>query len=264
MNQASLNTIVHQLGAGHVTGFFVVLARVSPLFIIAPLFSSRMLPVRVRATVAVALAIGLTGIATHGQHIPGQPLPVASVLIENFLVGLAFAFAVGCVFYAVEAAGAFADAASGFSYGSMINPINGSQGGALTNLYALLGTTIFIAIGGDAWVLHGLARTFELVPVTRGPRLTSLVGGAEHAFGSIFTSALEVAAPVMLALVITDVAFGMVSRVVPQLNVFAVGFPFKVGVALLVVSASLPFLGGWMTDQLETSVGAALHTLRIA
>ena len=123
---------------------------------------------------------------------------------------------------------------------------------------------LFMAIGGDAWTLRGLARTFTLVPLTRGPQIASLVGGAEQAFGTIFTSALEVVAPIMLALLVTDVAFGMVSRVVPQLNVFAVGFPMKVGVSLLVVSATLPFLGGWMASNIETSVTSALQALRIA
>jgi flagellar biosynthetic protein FliR len=69
---------------------------------------------------------------------------------------------------------------------------------------------------------------------------------------------------VLLALLITDVAFGMVSRAVPQLNVFSVALPLKVGVAMLVVAASLPFLGGWMSDQIYTSVGTALHSLSIA
>jgi flagellar biosynthetic protein FliR len=67
----------------------------------------------------------------------------------------------------------------------------------------------------------------------------------------------------MLALLITDVAFGMVSRVVPQLNVFGVGFPVKVGVALLIVSAALPFIGNWMSDQLASSVGTALSALHV-
>ena len=145
----------------------------------------------------------------------------------------------------------------------MVDPINGNQGGVLTQFYSLVGLMLFIAIGGDAWTLRGLARTFVLVPLTRGPRIDSLVGGAEQAFGTIFTSALEVVAPVMLALLITDVAFGMVSRVVPQLNVFAVGFPMKVGVSLLVLSATLPFLGGWLTDNIATSVGTALNALQI-
>jgi flagellar biosynthesis protein FliR len=261
VTNATLTQIIRQLNPSHVTGFFLVLARISPLFVLAPLFSSKMVPARARGTVAVGLAIGLTGVAVHGQRVPGQPLAVAALVLEGLLVGFAFAFAVSAVFAAIQAAGALTDSFAGFSFGSMVDPINGNSGGVLQQLYGLVGIAIFIAIGGDAWVLRGLARTFQLVPLTRGPRLGSLVGGAEMAFGSIFISALEVAAPALLAVLITDIAFGIVSRVVPQLNVFAVGFPLKIGVGLLVVSASLPFLATWMSDQLAGSVGIALHTL---
>jgi flagellar biosynthetic protein FliR len=75
---------------------------------------------------------------------------------------------------------------------------------------------------------------------------------------------MELAAPVVLAVIITDAAFGVVARVVPQLNVFAVGFPAKVTVGLLVIGVSLPFAAGWISDELQQSVGAALHSLRVA
>jgi flagellar biosynthesis protein FliR len=90
------------------------------------------------------------------------------------------------------------------------------------------------------------------------------VGGAVQVFANVFTDALEVAAPVLVALLITDVAFGVVSRVVPQLNVFAVGFPVKVAVTLLAVAASLPFVANWISEQLSVSVGAALGALHVA
>lgn len=265
MSQLTLSQLIRDLGGGaQVTGFFLVLARISPLFVLAPLFSSKMVPARVRGIVAVALSIGLTGVAMHGQHVPGQPLPVAGLIIEQVLVGTIFAFAVAAVFAGVQAAGGLLDISSGFSFGATVDPINGNQGGVLSQFYSLLGLALFLAIGGDAWMLRGLARTFALVPLTRGPQLRSMVSGAELAFGSIFLSAIEVAAPAMLALVISDVAFGMVSRVVPQLNVFAVAFPMKVGVALLIVGASLPFIAGWMSDQIASSVGIALQSLHIA
>jgi flagellar biosynthetic protein FliR len=264
MSQATLSGVIKALGgADEITAFFVVLARVGPLFVLAPLFSSKMVPPRVRGVVAVALTVGLTPMAFHGQHVPGDPIAVAGVMIENALVGLAFAFAIACVMAAIDAAGHLVDFASGFSYGASVDPINGNQGGTMSQLYGLVGTAVFIAIGGDAWVLRGLAGTFRLVPLTRGPQLGSLTSGAVEAFSGIFVNALEVAAPVLLALLITDVAFGMVSRVVPQLNIFGVGFPVKVGVALLVVSASLPFIGSWLSNQLSTSVGSALTTLHI-
>lgn len=260
MSQLTLSHVLSALGGGQpVTGFFLVLARIGPLFVMAPLFSSKMIPAPVKGTIAAAFAIGLTGIAMHGQHIPGQPLQVAGLLVENMLVGLLLAFTVAGLLAAIQTAGGLADIVSGFSFGATFDPINGNQGGTFSELYGLIGVMLFIAIGGDAWMLRGLARTFTLVPLTKAPQLGSLAGAAETSFASIFVSALEVAAPALLALLITDVAFGMVSRVVPQLNVFSVAFPLKVGVALLVVMASLPFLGGWLSDQIYTSVATALH-----
>lgn len=265
MNHLTLSQLIRQLGGGaQVTGFFLVLARVSPLFILAPLFSSKILPARVRGIVAVGLSIGLTGVAMHGQNVPTDPMAVAGLVVVQVLIGLLFAFAVSALLTAVQTAGGLTDIVSGFSFGATIDPINGNQGGVFSQLYALVGAAMFIAIGGDAWMLRGISRTFTLVPLTKAPKLDSLVTGAEQAFASIFVSAIEVAAPALLALLITDVGFGMVSRAVPQLNVFTVAFPLKVGVSLLVVAASLPFLGGWMSDQMVTSVGTALHSLSIA
>jgi flagellar biosynthetic protein FliR len=264
VTQATLNQLVAGLGGDHLIGFFLVLARITPLFVVAPLFSSKMMPRQVRGIAAVAIALGLTGVATHGQHIPSQPLELAGLMIQGLLVGFAFGFAIAALMAALQAAGAFADSFSCFSFGATVDPVNGNQGGVLTQLYGLVGLMLFIAIGGDAWMLRGLARTFVLVPLTRGPQLGPLVGGAEQAFASIFSSAVEVVGPLMLALLVTDVAFGMVARVVPQLNVFAVGFPLKVGVSLLLVSATLPFLGGWLTNNIAASVGTALQALKIA
>lgn len=260
MNQLTLSHVLTALGGGQsVTAFFLVLGRVSPLFVLAPLFSAKQIPTRVKGIVAVALSIGLTGLAMHGQQIPTSPLQVAGLLVVQVLVGILFAFAVAALLAAVQTAGGLADIVSGFSFGATIDPINGNQGGTFSELYGLIGVMLFIAIGGDAWLLRGMARTFTLVPLTKAPQLGSLASAAEMSFASIFTSALEVAAPVVMALLITDVAFGMVSRVVPQMNVFSVAFPLKVGVSLVVVAATLPFLGGWMSNQIYTSVATALH-----
>ena len=260
MNQLTLNHVLTELGGGQsITAFFLVLGRVSPLFVLAPLFSAKQIPMQVRGVIAVALAIGLTGLAMHGQTIPTQPMQVAGLMIVQLLVGILFAYAIAALLAAVQTAGGLADIVSGFSFGATVDPVNGNPGGVFTELYGLIGLMLFIAIGGDAWMLRGMARTFTLIPLTKAPQLGSLANAAEVSFVSVFTSALEVAAPVILTLLITDVAFGMVSRVVPQLNVFSVAFPLKVGVSLLAVAATLPFLGGWLSDQAYTSVATALH-----
>jgi flagellar biosynthesis protein FliR len=261
MTQSLFNGLMHQIGPGHVFGFFLVLARMTPLFVVAPLFSSQMIPAQVRTIVAVALSMGMTPIAMHGQTIPSDPLMIAALFITNTLTGLGFALAVAAMFAAVTSAGALLDLVAGFSYGQLINPFDGSQGGSLTNIYTMVGLALFIAIGGDAWMLRGIEHTLVLVPLTGAPHINSLAQGIDMAAGTVFVSALELAAPALVALLITDVAFGMVSRVMPQLNIFAVGFPMKIGVAMLVVAASLPFLGGFLSNQVAAAVSSALQAL---
>ena len=256
-----MSELLSRLSAGELAGFVLVLARVTPLFVIAPLFSSPMIPIRARAVIAVAISIGLTPAALYGQHVPSNAVTLAGLVIEGLLVGFGFAFSVAVLLTALESAGAMIDVVSGFSFGELIAPTSGDDGGVITQFYALVGTLIFLVLGGDAWMLRGISRTFQLVPLTRGPRIVSLVGGAEQVFSGVFASALEIAGPVLLALLMTDVAFGMVSRVVPQVNVFAVGFPTKVAVALLLVGATLPFTADWIANELPASVTAALGAL---
>jgi flagellar biosynthesis protein FliR len=259
-----VNALLAKLAGNELAGFILVLARVTPLFFLAPVFSSAMIPVRVRATIAISISIGLAPIGMHGQHVPTDPVAVGMLVIQGMLVGLAFAFSLAILLAAVESAGSIVDVVSGFSYGSLINPLNNQDGAVMNRFYSLVGTMIFLVIGGDAWTLRGLARTFQLVPLTSAPQIKSLVGGAEQVFSTVFTGALEVAAPVLVALLITDVAFGVVSRVVPQMNIFAVGFPTKVAVAMLVVGASLPFTANWISNELSTSVAAGLGALHVA
>jgi flagellar biosynthesis protein FliR len=248
-------------------GFILVLARISPLFLLAPLFSSKMIPARAKGIVAVGLAIGIYPIALHagdGQHIPVDVLPLAGLIFKEMLVGMAFSFALAALFAAIQVAGSILDTLIGFSFGALVDPITGTNGGVLNQLYALIGAMIFVTINGDAWVIQGLVRSYDAIPLTEAPKMSSLVEGAQVAFSGIFGAAIQVCAPVMLAVLLTDIAFGLVSRVVPQLNVFGVGFPAKVTVGLVLVGASLPFVAGWLGDELQSSVASALHTLKVA
>ncbi len=151
-------------------------------------------------------------------------------MLKELLVGLAFAYALGALFAAVQAAGALLDTLIGFSFGAPVDPVNGNQS-------TVLSQHLRAVRRGD---LHRHRRRRLGHP---GPRphlrrrrrstgrrtLGSLVAGAQTAFSAIFVSAhRDRRARCSLALILTDAAFGVVSRVVPQLNIFAVGFPAKV------------------------------------
>ncbi len=207
---------------------------------------------------------GISPIVGANTELPTGPWDIAGLVGKELLVGLAFAFALGAMFAAISVAGALLDTLIGFSYGGLVDPVTGNQSAVLTQIYALVGVLVFIAIGGDGWVIQGLARTYEIVGLQDAPQIGQLVAGAEEAFAGIFASAVQVAGPILLALVITDAAFGLVTRVVPTINVFAVGFPAKITVGLLLLGVTLPFVAGWLADELERSVGQALQTLRVA
>jgi flagellar biosynthetic protein FliR len=259
-----MTQLLQQIGEQRVAAFILVLGRLTPLFVLAPMFSSKLVPMRVRGVVAVALAVGISPIAARHQTLPLDLWHLAGLTIKELIVGLCFAFVIGALFAAISVAGSLLDTLSGFAYGAQIDPVNGNQSAVLSNAYSLIAVLIFIAIGGDGWVIEGLARTYNVVGLNSWPQLGGLVAGVDTAFVGIFSAAIEVAGPVILALILTDAAVGVVSRVVPQLNVFAVGLPAKVMVALLLIGATLPFVGGWLSDTLQQDVVSALQAIRVA
>jgi len=255
--------LLRQFGEQQLAGFFLVLARVSPLFLMAPLFSSKMIPGRVRTVIAVALAIGLTPVVVGDQKISMDVWTYGGLIVKELLIGLAFAFALGAMFAAIGVAGSFLDYFVGLSFGSLVDPVTGTNTTVISQLYSLVGVVIFIAIGGEDWVLAGFARTFDLVGLTETPSLGTLVAGVNDAFVGIFAAAVQIAGPIMLAMILTDAAFGVVSRVVPQLNVFGVGFPVKLILGILLIGVTLPYLGSWISGELTDSVSVALRTLKV-
>jgi flagellar biosynthetic protein FliR len=259
--------ILAQFSEQQVAGFILVLARISPLFLLAPLFSNKVVPARARGIIAVALTVGIFPIAVRSgtlNQIDLDAVPFAALLLKELLVGVVFALVLAALFAALSTAGSLLDVIIGFSFGSLVDPVSGNNSSVLSNLYAMLGVAVFVAIGGDSWVIQGLARTYDAVPLLKAPDLATATQGVQLAFAGILPAALMVAAPVLLAIVLTDAALGVITRVVPSLNVFSIGFSAKIAVGLTVMAASLPFVAGWVGDQLQQSVTDALRSLRVA
>ena len=259
-----MNELLTTIGPNQLVGFGLVIARLVPLFIFAPLFSSKMLPLRVRGIIAVALAMGLAPLALAGEQVPLDAMAILGLIVKELLVGLVFAFVIGMLFQALNVAGTIVDTLIGFSFGASVDPITGNQGTVIAQVYGVMGVMVFIAINGDALLIRGFAETFALVPLLEMPNLDRLLDGAISSFVGIFSAAIQICAPVLLALVLTDVAFGLVTKVVPQMNVFSMGMPTKVLVGLVIFAASLPFVAGYITDELERSVETALGSLGVS
>src|SRR3954469_6601663 len=117
---------------------------------------------RVRGIVAVALAIGLSPVLAQGKHLPTDPASIGFLVGKEMLVGLAFAFTLAALFAAVTTGGTFPDTSIGLPFASSLAPVNGTQPSVRQQAYSLVALTVFIAIDGDAWVIRGFDKTYDV------------------------------------------------------------------------------------------------------
>jgi len=257
-----VNVSLPHVAATELVGYVLVLARVGGLFVLAPIFSGRMIPVHAKLLVAGAISFALMPFVTHGAAVPTD-LTIVPLVLKELLVGLAIALALGVVAAGIAAAASLLDTTIGFSFAALVDPLTQTQSAVVGQLYSLYSVLVFLMIGGDHLMIRGLAASYRLVPLGRIPSSAQLGALAEHDLGQIFVIGLAVAAPVLVALALVDLALALVARTVPQMNVFIVGLPAKILVGFGAIAASLPFVTGHLQDQLQQAVFEALGALRV-
>jgi flagellar biosynthesis protein FliR len=236
-----------------------VLARVAPVIWLAPFLGGRLVPTLVKTTLALALTVAIAP-----QLLPqverlhqAAPLVQAAVLLKEAAVGAALGFVVGLAFLAAEAAGRLADTARGANLAEVIEPQLGGRTSPLGDLHFQLALVLFLALGGHRLFLLGLGASYEALPLASFPAAAGLKGLALLAArltADVLLLALTLAAPVVAALLLTDVTLGIVNRFVPSANVFFLAMPLKalIGIGVLVLSVGL--LAGVLPRVLEGAV----------
>jgi len=250
------------IAGAQLVGYVLVLCRVGGLFVLAPVFSGREIPTQAKVIVAGAISFALEPIVIHGQVVP-TGIELVPLILKELLVGLAIALALGVVAAGVQTAASLLDTMIGFSFATLVDPMTQAQTAVTGQLYSLFTVLVFLLIGGDHLMIEGLAASYRLVPLGVLPSAAKLGGLAAQDLTQIFVIGVEVAAPVVIALGLVDIAFALVARSVPQMNVFFVGIPGKVLVGLGAIAASLPFLTGHLEDLLQNAVYQALASLRV-
>ncbi|MEO8250397.1 MAG: flagellar biosynthetic protein FliR [Burkholderiales bacterium] len=223
------------------------LLRVLGLFTTAPIFSSRAFPVRAR--IGLALLVSLSAQATlDAQPVIGVNSPAAlGTLIQQVGIGMAIGFTVRLVFVAVEMAGEVVGLQMGLNFASFFNPMSNTQASAMSRFLGNITVLLFIVINGHLMVLMAVIKSFDAFPV--GASLLEALGRVRiYTLGAdLFASALWIALPMIGLLLFVNLALGIISRVAPQMNIYAIGFPVTLtagiaGVALLLPMMEQPLL----------------------
>jgi flagellar biosynthetic protein FliR len=213
------------------------------LFAGMPLFSQRNVPMAVRIGLALFFAVAAQASLPTMPVLPLDSPPLMLMLVlQQLVIGLAMGFAVRLVFAALEFAGEIVGLQMGLNFAGFFDPGTGMQGTATARFFGTLVAFLFVASNGHLLLIQALAQSFHAFPV--GPEPFAFVKAAQPQFwgAEIFRAGLWVALPVVLLLLFVNLALGLVARVAPQLNVFAVGFPLTVSLGLVGLLATLPLM----------------------
>jgi flagellar biosynthetic protein FliR len=216
-----------------------------------PVFSQRSVPMRVKVGLAFFIALA------SQASLPPMPVialdsPLAwIVVLQQVLIGVSLGFAVRVVFAAVEFAGEVIGLQMGLNFAGFFDPVTASQGTASGRFFGTMVAFLFIIINGHLAIIVALIKSFSAFPVGPEPfaflrAVQPQVWGAE-----VFAIGLWIALPLVGMLLFVNLVLGVISRVAPQINIFAIGFPISLGVGLIGMLLTLPLLQQPFTMALE-------------
>lgn len=230
------------LAQQHIGYLFLIFVRISGIFTAAPFFGSKNIPIYLKAGLSVILALLLLPTAVNkATPVPTAFLQYVFIVISEFLVGLIFGFAASLLFSGIQMAGQLLDMQIGFGIVNIFDAQSGQQIPLVGNFKYILGLMVFLSTNSHHILLSALFDTFNVVPLAQAVFNTSLAGIMVDMTGKIIEIAVKLSIPVLAALILTDVAMGILSKTMPQMNIFVVGVPGKLIIGILVMSFAIPF-----------------------
>ena len=240
------------------------LTRILGLVTAAPLFGNKSFPVSAKVGMGVLLALI---IAPTVPALPAaDPLSMAGVLIlaQELLIGVAMGFSMRIVFAAVEMAGEICSMTMGLGFATVFDPLSRGRSSAVSQFVALIGTLAFLSVNGHLLLLEVLAESFVSLPISATPISGSMSLQVVRWASIIFSTGLQLSLPIVAALLVTTVALGILTRAAPQLNIFGIGFPITLGVGLLLLSQTIPYLSGPLQNLFNQGLEASRSLPRAA
>ncbi|MFK7695822.1 flagellar biosynthetic protein FliR [Paenibacillus sp. HJGM_3] len=229
----------------YLPNFLLIFCRITAFFVVAPVFSTRGVP----PTFKIGLSLFLTFLilmAAGGVKEQAVVIDAAFIIaiLKEILVGLLLGFMAYIFFNAVQIAGSFIDIQMGLGIANVIDPMSGIQSPIMGNFKFFIAVLLFLAMNGHHFLIDAIVRSYEWVPLDNNVFTRIATGEPSdfliQAFVSMFGLALQMAAPLVVSLFLTDVGLGILSKTAPQFNIFVVGVPIKIIVGFLLLIVVIP------------------------
>ncbi len=223
------------ISSGWALGLVLAITRVAGFVVASPLLGRAL---TVPGRVAITISVGLF-LAEAPAVEPTLGFLLSAGLV-NAAIGVALGYLSGLIMHLFSVAGGIIDMSSGLAAASIFDPTRGEQGAVFSRAFALVGMVLFYALGGLAILVRGLELSVRAIPLDGSIAPSGeLLGLAARLVGRLFLAGVELAAPVLAALFVTELVLGIASRFAPQANIFLVGLPAKILVALVTSSLAL-------------------------
>ena len=228
--------------------------RVLALFMAAPLFSHRSIPLRVKIGLGVAIAVAIAPTLPLQQQVSLDSAQVLPLVIQQVLIGLALGFMVRLAMAGIELAGELIGLQMGLSFAGFFDPQSQKGGNAVGGWLGVIAMLIFLGINGHLLLIYTLAESFQSFPIGQGQFSINDTKSLVTAGAEVFRLGLHIALPFIAVLLIVNVTLGVMVRVAPQLNLMAVGMPATITVGMASLFLLLPYLEQPLTRALERSL----------
>jgi flagellar biosynthesis protein FliR len=234
--------------------FALLVVRPGAVMMIAPGFAGTHIPMPVKVGLTALIALGLLPSVAVPTELPEVSL--ALVVAREIAIGFSLAFVLRALIAGAEFAGHLSGQQIGFNYGATIDPQSGVRNNMLATLYGSLATLGFLAINGHHQLLRALAESYAGLPIGVGHLSPSIVQSVNDIFALVFIVGARLAAPIIVVLLLVELAVGLISRSSPALSFMVIGYPIRIIVGLMLLAALI----GTIPAVTNSLLGSVLMT----
>lgn len=220
--------------------FMLVLSRVAGIFAALPVFGGKRLPLRIKVVAVVMITlVCFPTLSTIPPEVPTDAFSLALLALTELMVGLTLAFITQIIFAAVEFSGQIIGVQMGLTISSIIDPSQETQTQTLSVIQTLFATLMFLSLDIHHLFIRAIIDSFKVIPLGGWHLNGALINFLVMRTADIFIIGIRLAAPVMVALLLTTVALGIMARAFPQMNVFMISMPLNIGLGLIIMGTTL-------------------------
>jgi flagellar biosynthetic protein FliR len=241
-----------------IAAFFFPLARILALLVAAPPFNNDGLSAQVRLVLGLAIAIAITPALPAMPRVDPASGAGLLILAQQMIIGLAMGLAMRLVFSAIDLAGTMISNQMGLGFATAYDPQSESQTAVISEFLGMLALLVFMAINGHLMVIATLVQSFSVLPVGAAAFASGSWLNLANAGAVIFSSGVLLSLPVVVALLITNIALSVLGRVAPQLNLIAIGFPVTLALGFAALIVSLPHLSAPLQQMFDYGLQSML------